>query len=79
MFIIRYDKEMSLFLGETCEHIKDACESSPCDNGGVCVLHNDTYGHVCECSSGWEGDLCETRQNPCVSQPCLHGGVCVAE
>ena len=35
----------------------DACEPSPCQNGGTCVARGDgTF--VCNCPSGFIGQLC---------------------
>lgn len=39
------------------EEEMNPCESSPCENGGVCVRGWDRY--ECDCASGYEGGNCE--------------------
>lgn len=54
-----------------------ACESLPCQNGGVCIDEgNDEFR--CECDFGYAGELCETQTDPCVSDPCANGGTCTS-
>ena len=36
-----------------------ACDSSPCLNGGTCFEDETGEEYICKCTSGWEGDNCE--------------------
>ena len=38
--------------------VVNECASSPCQNGGTCVLVNNWYS--CSCDVGYEGHNCET-------------------
>ncbi len=49
------------------------CETSQCQNGGVCMNIADSF--ACECPSEYSGRFCETRV--CLSSdPCQNNGVC---
>lgn len=50
------------------------CQSTPCVNGGVCVMRGDSY--KCACAKGYVGKLCEIDVDECSSSPCQHGGTC---
>ncbi|XP_039976098.1 protocadherin Fat 2 [Xiphias gladius] len=53
-----------------------ACDSNPCQNGGVC--EEDATGEPrCRCAGVFHGARCELADNLCASQPCAHGRVCV--
>ncbi|XP_076595621.1 protocadherin Fat 2 [Chaetodon auriga] len=53
-----------------------ACDSNPCQNGGVC--EEDAGGEPrCRCAGLFHGARCERPDNPCASQPCAHGRVCI--
>ncbi|XP_030251646.1 protocadherin Fat 2 [Sparus aurata] len=53
-----------------------ACDSNPCENGGVC--EEDSSGEPrCRCAGLFHGTRCELPDNPCASQPCAHGRVCI--
>lgn len=44
-----------------CVAVNGSCESSPCQNGGTCVLDGNTYG--CICKDGWEGATCSISES----------------
>lgn len=51
-----------LTLGSRCETFKNPCSSSPCLQGGSCVLQNQTnadYEYVCQCKTGYTGKNCQ--------------------
>ncbi|XP_008304405.1 protocadherin Fat 2 [Stegastes partitus] len=53
-----------------------ACDSDPCQNGGLC--EEDAMGEPrCRCAGVFHGLRCELADNPCASQSCPHGRVCV--
>ncbi|KAI8502373.1 hypothetical protein Bbelb_199610 [Branchiostoma belcheri] len=37
-----------------------ACEHSPCQNNGSCVLGVDKWSYYCNCAAGFEGPQCQT-------------------
>ncbi|XP_070692797.1 protocadherin Fat 2 [Pempheris klunzingeri] len=53
-----------------------ACDSNPCEHGGVCE-EDAGRGPRCRCVGLFHGARCELADNPCASQPCAHGRVCV--
>lgn len=56
---------------------KDDCESSPCQNNGVCI--DEINGFKCDCSkTGYTGKTCQNNENECKRKPnlCLNGGIC---
>jgi surface protein len=65
------------FTGQLCD-LFDACQSSPCQNLGVCES-NTTAAHLfrCTCRSGFTGPRCEIDIDECASAPCRSGGRCV--
>ena len=38
----------------------DFCASSPCMNGGDCLVQGSSY--VCDCLTGWNGINCENSK-----------------
>ena len=38
-----------------------ACDSSPCLNGGTCFQDESGEEYNCKCTSGWKGDNCEQK------------------
>ena len=40
----------------------NVCDTSPCKNGGTCVVHfNDPNRYYCECGDWFMGDNCDGR------------------
>ena len=68
--------------GSNCAIDIDECESSPCENAGVCYdSHSDDYEikpgvYKCICSGHYSGTQCELETHDCASHPCQHGGHC---
>ncbi|XP_020601543.1 neurogenic locus notch homolog protein 1-like isoform X6 [Orbicella faveolata] len=55
----------------------NVCDTSPCKNGGTCVVHfNDPDRYYCECGDWFIGDNCEVQIYPCDSNPCQNGATC---
>lgn len=55
----------------------DDCESSPCQNNGICI--DAVAGFRCNCSNtGYTGILCQDNENECKKRPniCLNNGIC---
>ncbi|CAH1245919.1 NOTCH1 [Branchiostoma lanceolatum] len=50
------------------------CESNPCQHGGTCLDHVNSYN--CACHIGYAGDLCENVINYCDPDPCPFGWTC---
>ena len=51
------------FEGEYCEREVNECLSGPCESGGVCVDHVDSY--VCRCPRGFSGARCQHNNDDC--------------
>ncbi|KAH3791232.1 uncharacterized protein LOC127838823 [Dreissena polymorpha] len=54
---------------------EDNCESSPCQNEGICLDRRDTF--TCTCKNGFTGDMCEVNIEDCVGHSCQNGGLCL--
>ncbi|XP_066267487.1 fibropellin-1-like [Branchiostoma lanceolatum] len=72
------------FIGETISnsHADPPCASSPCQNGGACIQHDDytvSYPfYSCSCVEGFNGTNCEKNiRDECASNPCFNGATCV--
>jgi hypothetical protein len=66
----------SVYHGQRCEHIVDACFDNPCQHHGQCQALSD--GHFqCSCSSGYTGQRCEVNIDDCQSHRCLNNGTCI--
>ncbi|XP_050723887.1 basement membrane-specific heparan sulfate proteoglycan core protein-like isoform X5 [Eriocheir sinensis] len=46
------------------------CNSSPCQNNGVCQEAYNERGHRCFCPAGYLGDLCENAGESCYQGAC---------
>ena len=55
----------------------NACDSSPCKNGGTCVNSGDSYS--CACADGFDSTNCDLNINDCSRNPCHNGGRCIDE
>lgn len=63
------------YSGHACEiTLLGSCASMPCQNGGSCHPHLDSF--VCSCASGYSGTTCQTDVDECASSPCRNGGTC---
>ena len=47
-----------------CAILFQACDSSPCLNGGTCFEDESGKEYICKCSSGWRGNNCEKKTSP---------------
>lgn len=62
------------YMGRHCESKQNFCESSPCQNGGICAP--EEAGHTCICANGYYGKNCQFSGSDCDSSPCSSSGVC---
>jgi len=69
-----------LSLSLAAPALSQACTSSFCQNGGICVVVGGNP--VCACPSGFIGKNCETVDGlgaqACAQAPCLNGATCEA-
>eukprot|EP00058_Branchiostoma_floridae_P005014 XP_002590502.1 hypothetical protein BRAFLDRAFT_86173 [Branchiostoma floridae] len=63
------------WTGPNCQEEIDECESTPCQNGGVC--YDEVGSYVCVCPQEYIGVNCEEDRDFCESDPCKNGGTCV--
>ncbi|XP_011357574.1 factor VII-activating protease [Pteropus medius] len=49
----------------------DPCLSSPCEHGGNCLIHGDTF--TCSCPAPFSGSRCQNVKNKCKDNPCGRG------
>jgi hypothetical protein len=72
------------FSGENCETevVNTPCDSTPCENGGVCAETTIGAGshtiasYKCACQAGYAGMTCNFDLSECASEPCSNGGTC---
>lgn len=65
------------YTGSLCEVNNNECESSPCQNGGICADGVNAY--LCVCKSGFSGKNCEVDIDDCIQAPCKNGGKTTAD
>ncbi|KAH0630536.1 hypothetical protein JD844_013647 [Phrynosoma platyrhinos] len=63
------------WTGQDCATEINACNSSPCHQGGTCLSQQGAF--TCLCPSGYQGTTCEEDVDECQSSPCLHSGSCL--
>lgn len=63
--------------GKFCDEETDECESSPCQNGGICIDRFASY--TCACTMGFSGANCEEEIMYCESSPCANQALCLVE
>ncbi|XP_071842854.1 uncharacterized protein [Apostichopus japonicus] len=68
----------SNFRGPQCEEEIFPCEPNPCQNGGSCIVSQDSTTYSCNCVTGYSGATCGVQTSPCGSNPCQNGGNCIA-
>ena len=63
------------FFGEECLNSTVICDTSPCDNGGVCSP-DVTNGFTCTCVGDFTGRSCDVTIDDCLNVNC-NNGTCV--
>ena len=61
---------VTYLLSLTCVGVYRPCDSGPCQNGGTCKNHVETY--TCTCLDKYTGTNCESGAFRCVSVYTLH-------
>ncbi len=57
---------------------ENACNFSPCINGGTCTsLNDEDQLYSCTCPSGCSGRNCSVCTTACSTINCLNGGRCL--
>lgn len=54
-----------------------ACDSTPCQNKGICFESDDMQSFICLCQPGWEGPFCAGDIDDCEGHPCENNSTCV--
>ena len=63
------------FVGDGCVSSAIICDSSPCDNGGLCSP-DATNGFTCTCVGDFTGRSCDMTIDDCLNVNC-NNGTCV--
>ncbi|KAL7020907.1 hypothetical protein ACKWTF_011674 [Chironomus riparius] len=63
--------------GRFCSIDIDDCESSPCQNGAICI--DKVASYACICSVGFTGPNCEEDIQVCNDSPCKNSALCLME
>ncbi|KAI9000139.1 hypothetical protein DFJ74DRAFT_697837 [Hyaloraphidium curvatum] len=70
-----YKRYVTPDSGVQSQSVIDACEASPCLNGGTCSATGaSTFS--CTCPEPFTGATCETVTNYCLVGKCLNGATC---
>ncbi|XP_078314852.1 uncharacterized protein LOC144619767 [Crassostrea virginica] len=69
--------ESRCYFVEVVKNISDACDSNPCQNGGLCLYKNGKP--LCICKPGYTGNNCSKGPCPASDTSCQNGGYCYME
>nr|XP_022330163.1 uncharacterized protein LOC111128690 [Crassostrea virginica] len=69
--------ESRCYFVEVVKNISDACDSNPCQNGGLCLYKNGKP--LCICKPGYTGNNCSNGPCPASDTSCQNGGYCYME
>lgn len=65
------------WTGIYCQSDIDECESSPCQNGGICI--NKLASYDCACPTGFTGNNCEQVLHYCPNSTCINDALCLLD
>ncbi|XP_053692498.1 protein eyes shut [Sabethes cyaneus] len=65
------------YEGRYCDQETNECDSSPCQNGAICI--DKFAGYVCACTMGFTGTNCEEEIMLCENSPCANQALCLVE
>lgn len=66
------------YTGSVCQSLVDACNPTPCMNGGICTQTSPGQ-FSCLCLPGYGGSTCSNVIDVCQSCPCQNGGSCIGQ
>ncbi len=49
------------YIGYSCEHRRNGCDSNPCLNGATCSNGVGPFQYTCSCAFSWIGSTCDQR------------------